>query len=48
MPGVLGEALFVSNPSEARILASDEGRWAIARGYAHAVVMYFESLEYLE
>jgi N-acetylmuramoyl-L-alanine amidase len=44
MPGVLGEALFVSNPTEAQLLASERGQWAIARGYANAVVTYFESM----
>jgi N-acetylmuramoyl-L-alanine amidase len=43
MPGVLGEALFVSNPVEAQLLASESVRWGIARGYANAVVTYFES-----
>ncbi|MBI5877071.1 MAG: N-acetylmuramoyl-L-alanine amidase [Chloroflexi bacterium] len=44
MPGVLGEALFVSNPAEAQLLASEGGQWAIARGYANAVVTYFAGL----
>jgi len=43
MPGVLGEALFVSNPAEAAILATENGQWAIARGYANAIVTYLAS-----
>ena len=45
MPGILGEALFVSNPAEAKLLASEEVRWALARGYANAVVTYFQMQE---
>ena len=43
MPGVLGEGLFLSNDVEARLLASKEGQLALARGYAAAVVAYFET-----
>jgi N-acetylmuramoyl-L-alanine amidase len=43
MPGVLAEALFLTNAAEARLLASEEGQWALARGYAAAVEAYFES-----
>ena len=41
MPGVLGEPLFVSNPVEAQLLSTERAQWAIARGYANAVVTYF-------
>jgi N-acetylmuramoyl-L-alanine amidase len=41
MPGALGEALFMSNDEEAAILASEEGQWALARGYTAAVEAYF-------
>jgi len=41
MPSVLAEALFLSNRAEAAILASEEGQWALARGYAAAVEAYF-------
>ena len=43
MPGALGEGLFLSNDVEARLLASREGQSALARGYAAAVVAYFET-----
>lgn len=42
MPGVLGESLFISNASDARILKSEEGLDAIARGYHDGIVSYFE------
>lgn len=41
MPGVLAEALFVTNEADAQLLASDEGQLALARGYAAAVEAYF-------
>ena len=41
MPGVLGESLFVSNEVEATLLAQERVQWALARGYANAVVTYF-------
>lgn len=41
MPGVLAEALFVSNRRDAAILGSEAGQWAIARGYVAAVDAYF-------
>lgn len=41
MPGALGEALFVTNEAEAKLLASEEGQWTLARGYAAAVDSYF-------
>ncbi len=37
MPGVIGETLYVTLPSEARLLASDGVRRAIALGYADAL-----------
>ena len=43
MPGALGEGLFMSNDTEAEILASDEGQWALARSYVAAVEAYFRS-----
>ncbi|MGQ9675513.1 MAG: N-acetylmuramoyl-L-alanine amidase family protein [Chloroflexota bacterium] len=42
MPGVLGESLFISNANDARILKSEEGLDAIARGYRDGIVSYFE------
>lgn len=41
MPGVLAEALFVSNSRDAAILGSESGQWALARGYVAAVEAYF-------
>ena len=43
MPSALGEALFLSNPAEARLLLRDEARDAIARGYAGGILEYFAS-----
>jgi len=45
MPGILVETLFVSNPTEAALLARDEVLEAIARGYYQGIVGYFEQLE---
>lgn len=42
MPGVLGESLFVSNPTEAGLLRRDDVLLAIARAYHDAVRGYFE------
>lgn len=42
MPGILGETLFVSNPTEATLLARDDILDAIARGYYYGIVSYFE------
>lgn len=42
MPGVLGEALFVTNDAEAAILQQDRGRAAIARAYTQAILAYFQ------
>jgi N-acetylmuramoyl-L-alanine amidase len=41
MPGVLSEALFLSDPYEASIAASDAGQQTIASGLAAAVQDYF-------
>lgn len=43
MPGIIGEALFVTNDADAAILRSDSGRQAIARGYFQAIRAYFEA-----
>lgn len=42
MPGVLGESLFLSNPTDAAALRRPETLAAIARGYRDAVLAYFE------
>ncbi len=41
MPGVLSEALFVSNPYEARLLTQPRIRAALADAFANAVDRYF-------
>ncbi len=41
MPAALVELLFVTNGDDARVLRSDAGRAAIARGIAGSVVEYF-------
>ncbi len=41
MPGTIVESLFVSNDSDAAILASEEGRAAIVRAYVNGIVAYF-------
>ena len=41
MPGIIGEALFVTNDADAAVLRSDSGRQAIARGYYEAIRTYF-------
>ena len=45
MPGILVETLFISNPTEAALLAREEVLDAIARGYYQGIVAYFEQLE---
>jgi len=40
MPGVLGETLYVTNPTEAPILKRDDVRQAIAQGYADGLQAY--------
>lgn len=42
MPGVLGESLFLTNPTDAAALRRPETLAAIARGYRAAVLAYFE------
>lgn len=41
MPGVLGESLFMSNPTEGALLAEERIQQAIARGYLAGVNAYF-------
>ncbi len=41
MPGMIGEALFVSNDTEAAVLQRDETRQAIAQGYKDGIDRYF-------
>ena len=43
MPGVLVEGLFMTNDSDAAILASDQGRRTIAQGIRDAIIAYFET-----
>ncbi len=45
MPGIIGEALFVTNDREAALLQRDDVRDAIAQGYRHGVDSYFAWLE---
>ena len=45
MPSVLAEGLFMSNEVEAQLLASEKGRWALARAYVAAVESYFKPEE---
>jgi N-acetylmuramoyl-L-alanine amidase len=42
MPGIIGEALFVTNPDDARALRQDKVIEAVARGYADAIQAYFQ------
>ena len=42
MPGAILESLFVSNPGDAAVLTSPEGRNAIVTAYENAIVEYFE------
>jgi len=42
MPGAIVEGLFISNDTDAAILASDEGTNAIVTAYENAIVEYFE------
>ncbi len=41
MPGALGESLFLSNPTEAPLLAQDAIQDAIAQGYFRGISRYF-------
>ncbi len=45
MPAVLGESLFLSNPTEAVQLAREEMLDAIARGYHAAITRYFRLID---
>ncbi|CAN5699196.1 hypothetical protein BH09CHL1_BH09CHL1_15360 [soil metagenome] len=42
MPGAIIESLFISNDSDAAILASDAGRAAIVNAYVNGIVAYFD------
>ena len=42
MPGIIGEALFVTNDADAAVLKSDAGRQAIARAYYQAIVAWYQ------
>lgn len=42
MPGAIIESLFISNDSDAAILASDAGRAAIVDAYVNGIVAYFD------
>lgn len=42
MPGVIVEALFLSNDGDAQVLATDAGEAAIVTAYENAIVEYFE------
>ncbi len=44
MPGIIGEALFVSNEAEAALLIRDEARQAIAVAYKAGIDVYFRRL----
>lgn len=45
MPGIFGEALFVTNPQEAALLQRDDVREALANGYLDGIQAYFAWLE---
>jgi N-acetylmuramoyl-L-alanine amidase len=42
MPGIIGEALFVTSPEDAQAIRQDAVLEAIARGYFEAIKAYFE------
>jgi N-acetylmuramoyl-L-alanine amidase len=42
MPGIIGEALFLTNPDDARALAQEKVQESVARGYFEAIKAYFE------
>jgi N-acetylmuramoyl-L-alanine amidase len=46
MPGALGEALFVSNDTEAALLQRDDVKQRIAEGYRDGVEAYFRDREH--
>jgi N-acetylmuramoyl-L-alanine amidase len=41
MPGIIGEALYVTNSDDGNALRQDRVLEAVARGYADAVKQYF-------
>jgi N-acetylmuramoyl-L-alanine amidase len=42
MPGIIGEALFLTSPDDARALSQEKMQESVARGYFEAVRAYFE------
>ncbi|MGE3272471.1 MAG: N-acetylmuramoyl-L-alanine amidase [Chloroflexota bacterium] len=42
MPGIIGEALFVTNPEDARALRQEKVQEAVARGYVDGINAYFQ------
>jgi hypothetical protein len=45
MPAVLGETLFLSNPTEARLLGTDAMVNTIALGYREGLLRYFRLID---
>jgi N-acetylmuramoyl-L-alanine amidase len=45
MPGVIVEALFISNDDDARFLDSSDGHDAIVSAYESAIIAYFDEVE---
>ena len=43
MPGALSESLFLTDPGEADVIASPEGRQVLAQAYVDAIDKYFSS-----
>jgi len=41
MPSVCGEPLFLTNPTEGRLMLEEGTRQAVARGYAGGIIAYF-------
>ena len=42
MPGIIGEALFLTSPEDAQAIRQDKVQEAVARGYFDAILAYFE------
>ena len=42
MPGIIGEALFLTSPEDAQAIRQDKVLEAVARGYFDAIRAYFE------
>jgi N-acetylmuramoyl-L-alanine amidase len=42
MPGIIGEALFLTNPEDAQALRHDKVVEAVARGYVDGILAYFK------